>query len=68
MRVRGLSIDEYIQEIVAKSSQSPVQSPKLSTEELNRLLDEAVEGVPDGPTRPDLAMSRESIYTHEDEL
>ena len=63
-RVRGLSIDAYIQEIVALSS----QSPKLSTEELNRLLDEAAEVVFDGPPLSDFAMSRESIYTREDEL
>lgn len=67
-RVRGLSIDAYIHEIVAQSAQSPVQSPKLSTEELNRLLDEAAEVVPYGPPLSDLAMSRESIYTREDEL
>ncbi len=67
-RGRGLSIDAYVQEIVARSSRLPVQSPKLSSEELNRLLDEAAEVVPYGLPLSDFAMSRESIYTREDKL
>ena len=65
-RVRGLSLDAYVQEFLARStSVSPV--PALSSDEVNRLLDEAADLVPSGPPLSDDAMSRESIYTREDE-
>lgn len=41
--------------------------PKLSTEDLNRMLDEAADLAPSGGTMSEFALSRESIYTREDE-
>ena len=64
-RVRGLTLSAYVQEILARSGS--VTAPALSTDELNRLLDEAADLVPDGLPLSDDAMSRESIYTREDE-
>ena len=66
-RVRGLSLDAYVREFLAHSAQAPLQHAALSADELNRLLDEAADLVPDGPPLSDHAMSRESIYTREDE-
>ena len=47
----------------------PVRSPKqLTAEEVDRALDEAADIIPQGiPPLSDEAMSRESIYTREDD-
>lgn len=66
-RVRGLSLDAYVQECLARSAHAHQQPPTLSADELNRLLDEAADLVPSGLVLSDHAMSRESIYTREDE-
>lgn len=66
-RVRGLTLDAYVQEFLARSGQVPAPAPSLSADELNRLLDEAADFVPRGLPLSDYAMSRESIYTREDE-
>jgi hypothetical protein len=65
-RDRGLSLDAYVQEFLARSAEKQL-SPKLSPEDLDRMLDEAADLVPSGPPLSDFAMSRESIYTREDE-
>lgn len=65
-RDRGLSLDAYVQEFLARSAQKQLP-PKLSPVDLNRMLDEAANLVPSGPPLSDFAMSRESIYTREDE-
>ena len=65
-RVRGLSLGAYVQEFLARSlPEAP--APSLSPEALDRLLDEAADLVPSGPSLSDYAMGRESIYTREDE-
>lgn len=65
-RDRGLSLDAFVQECLARSAQKQL-TPKLSPDELNRVLDEAADLVPNAPPLTDFAMSRESIYTREDE-
>lgn len=65
-RSRGLSIDAYVKELLAEFIRSSSR-PALSAAEVNRLLDEAADMVPNGPSLSDDAMSRESIYTREDE-
>lgn len=66
-RVRGMSIDAYVKEFLSRSTIGPAQATILSPNEMNRLLDEAAELVPDGTPLSDYAMSREIIYTRENE-
>lgn len=66
-RVRGLTLGAYVQEFLARSGPGAAPPPSISTEELNRLLDEAADLVPSSTPLSDHAMSRESIYTREDE-
>lgn len=67
-RARGLSVGEYVQEYLARSSQPDRERPHLSVEEVNQILDEAADLVPTGvPPLSEEAMSRENIYTREDE-
>jgi hypothetical protein len=66
-QVRGLTLDAYVQEVLARSGPVAAPGPSLSTDELNRILDEAADLVPNAPPLSDFAMSRESIYTREDE-
>lgn len=63
---RGISLREYVQERLGGVVEAP--GPRLSLAEIDRLLDEAADIVPEGtPHLTDYAMSRESIYTREDE-
>ncbi len=67
-QARGLSLDAYARECLAHSAKVPLLPPPRSTDELNLLLDEAADMIPIGtPPLSDEAMSRESIYTREDE-
>ena len=67
-KLRGLSLDAYLKEFFSLSGPAPAQSTKLSPNEVNCLLDEAADLVPAGiPPLSDHAMSRDSIYTREDE-
>jgi hypothetical protein len=66
-RVRGLTLGAYVQEFLVRSGPATATTPALPTDELNRLLDEAADLVPSGPSLSDSAMSRESMYTREDE-
>jgi hypothetical protein len=65
-RDRGLSLNAYVQEYLARSAQNPLPA-KPSPEDVNRMFDEAADLVPNGGPLSDFAMSRESIYTREDE-
>ena len=67
-QARGLSLDAYGKEFLSLSATAPTQLTTLSPEEVNLLLDEAADLVPgDVPPLSDYAMSREGIYTREDE-
>jgi hypothetical protein len=46
----------------------PAQAPDLSEEAWDRELDEIIDSFPQTPILSDEAVSRESIYTREDEL
>ena len=61
---RGLSLDAYVQEYLTRSTQQQFP-PKLSAEDVNRILDEAADLLTNGGPLSDFAMSRESIYTRE---
>lgn len=65
-RIRGLSLDAYVRDFLASSAAFP-PLPTLSADELNGILDEAADLVPNVAPLSDHAMSRESIYTREDE-
>ncbi|MFN7925713.1 MAG: hypothetical protein U0Q16_36775 [Bryobacteraceae bacterium] len=67
-RVRGISVGAYVQEHLEQTAPAETTTVALSAEEVDRLLDEACDVIPAGvPTLSDYAMSRESIYTREDE-
>lgn len=67
-RIRGLSLDAYVKELLSLSSATPTHGRQLSPDDVNLLLDEASELVP-APLAPlsDYAMDRDSIYSREDE-
>lgn len=68
-RAEGLSIEEFVNrelERLVKSAQPRANStPELSAREWEQLLEEFAV---DGPPLSDYAVSRESIYTREDEM
>ena len=65
---RGLSVEEYARVCLSSPIHSPIEPRVLSADEMDRLLDEAADLVPDWvPPLSDEAMSRESIYSREDE-
>lgn len=66
-KVEGMSLDAFVKECLSRPVPARAQPQKLSADDMNKLLDEAADLVPDGPALPDEAMSRESIYTREDE-
>lgn len=66
-RVRGLTLGAYVQQLLVQSAQGSPPAKSLSSDDLNRILDEAADLIPGTPALSDFAMSRESIYTHEDE-
>jgi hypothetical protein len=61
-REKGMTLNAYIQERLARSVQAPPEALTRSASEINRLLDEAADMVPAGLALSDFAMSRESIY------
>jgi hypothetical protein len=63
---RGLSLDAYVMECLTRLT-LPNAPLHQSPAELDRILDEAADLVPATPPLSDFAMSRESIYTREDE-
>ena len=67
-RARGITIGAYVQERLTQTAPSAAPPAPLSADDVNRLFDEAAGLVPAGvPPLSDHAMSRESIYTREDE-
>lgn len=64
---RGLSLDAYLMDCLTRSTQQ-LTSAHQSPSDLDRILDEAADLVPAAQPLSDFAMSRESIYTREDEF
>ena len=64
----GLSVEAYIQKCLSLSAQTLVEPARRSAEEANRLIDEAADVILAGvPPLPAETMSRESIYSRQDE-
>jgi hypothetical protein len=67
-KLRGLSLDAYLKEFLSLSAVTPARPITFSPIEVNRLLDEAANLVSAGiAPLSDHAMSRDTIYTREDE-
>jgi hypothetical protein len=67
-RSRGLSLDAYVREVLALSTVGAMKTTELAGGDVDRLLDEAADLVPeDSPFLPDESLTREWIYSREDE-
>ncbi|MDX6306888.1 MAG: hypothetical protein QOI77_3857 [Blastocatellia bacterium] len=65
----GLSTEEFVNRELEKLVASASAGSKLTPEERSRLWEEFLEQFSvDGPPLSDYAVSRESIYTREDEM
>jgi hypothetical protein len=67
---RGLSVDEYLKSLlgVTNSGHAPAPGPQMTPEERARMFEEwAHSHRSSAPPLSDEAISRESIYTREDE-
>lgn len=65
----GLSTEEFVNRELEKLVASAPAGSKLTPEERSRLWEEFLEQFSvDGPPLSDYAVSRESIYTREDEM
>ena len=64
---KGVPVGEVVKAYLYQAPPAP--SPKrLTAEEVDRALEEAADLIPEGiPPLSDVAMSRESIYTREDD-
>ena len=66
-KAMGVPVEEVVKANLYKAISTNAAKP-LSTEEMNKLLDEAADLIPEGiPPLSDAAMSRESIYSREDD-
>ena len=66
---RGITIDALLKQWLASFAEGPIPPPKRSIvdiEQWEKDLDEWLDTVPELPTLSDEAISRESIYTRED--
>ena len=68
---QGVSVDSLLRKAVLQIIAAPphgLLEQQLSPEEFEKAFEEMAEMIPDSvPTIPDEALSRESIYTREDE-
>ena len=63
---KGLPVGEIVKAYLIQHAPPPKQ--QMSSEELEQVLDEIADSLPKGiPPLPNEALSRESIYTREDE-
>jgi len=68
-KAKGVSIDQIVKHYLVRRAQtSPHATSQLTPEELDCALEEAADLIPEGiPPLSDEAMSRETIYTREDD-
>lgn len=68
-KVKGVSINQIVEEyLVHRAQTAPEATKQLTAEELDRALEEAADLIPeDIPPLSNEAMSRETIYTCEDD-
>lgn len=66
-KTKGIPVHEVVKSYLYHTS--PMRAPKrLSAEEVDKALEEAADLIPEGiPPLSDESMSRESIYTREDD-
>ena len=68
-KAQGVSIDVLLRKAVLQiiATAPDVESQSLTTEEWEKELGEWLDGLPNIPTLSDEAISREGIYTRDDE-
>ena len=68
---RGVSLSEYLGEVIASRARTGdplTPGQNMSYDDWEREFEALIDGFPQQPVLPDEAISRESIYTREDEL
>ena len=71
-KAQGVSVDSLLRkailQFISASAETTQPRPQLTEEEFDRAFDEIADTIPEGiPPLSDEALSRESIYTREDE-
>ena len=68
-KAQGVSVDSLLRKAVLEIIAAPphVKSPELSAEQWEKEFEEWLDSLADIPTLSDEAISRESVYTREDE-
>ena len=71
-KAQGVSVDSLLRkailQFISASAETTQLRPQLTEEEFDRAFDEIADTIPEGiPPLSDEALSRESIYTREDE-
>ena len=64
---KGIPLSEVVKAYLIRRPVQPSEPVQMSPEEWEKAWDELLDSLPDIPTLPDDAISRESIYTREDE-
>ena len=69
-KTQGISVDSLLRQAVLNiiSAAPPVNTEQFSAQQWEKEFDEWLDGLPNLPTLSDEAISRESIYTREDEF
>ena len=71
-KAQGVSVDSLLRkailQFIAANPETTQVQPELTAEEFDRAFDEIADTIPEGiPPVPDEALSREGIYTREDD-
>jgi len=71
-KAEGVSVDSLLRravlQIISANTEGDRPAPRLNAEEFEKAFEEIADMIPDGiPSLSDDALSRESIYTREDE-
>ena len=68
-KAQGVSVDALLRKVVLEiiAARPHVQSKELTSEQWEKEFEAWLDSLADIPTLPDEAISRESVYTREDE-
>jgi len=66
-RAKGIPVGEVVKAYLLRQRVPSSDTAQMSPEEWDKAWDELLDDLPDIPTLSDEAISRESIYTREDE-